>query len=112
ASSLALVAGCGSSDEGNGNGGGEGGNGDDGNGGAAQEYEGELNIWAGKNLPIIENFNPFAPAPLHGTEGAIFEPLMAYNKVGSGDPVELLATAADFNDDGTEFEITIREGVQ
>lgn len=107
ASSLALVAGCGSSD-GNGDGGSDNGNGN----GAEGGYEGEINIWAGKNLPIIENFNPFTPAPLHGTEGAIFEPLMAYNKVGSGDPIPMLATDAEFNEDGTEFTITIREGVE
>src|SRR5690625_4437616 len=108
ASSLALVAGCGSGDSEKKNNNGGSSNGE----GESQGYEGELNVWAGKNLPIIENFNPFTPAPLHGTEGAIFEPLMAYNKVGSGDPVPLLATDAEFNEDGTEFTITIREGVK
>lgn len=108
ASSLALVAGCGS--------GSSGGNGKNENGGSdagdSARYEGEINIWAGSETPITPNFNPFSPTVLHGTNGPLLEPLMAFNKAGGGDPVPMLATDREFSEDGTELKLTIREGVK
>lgn len=107
ASSLALVAGCGSGESGkNENGGGSAG------GGESEGYKGEINIWAGSETPITANFNPFSPTVLHGALGPLIEPLYAFNKAGGGDPTPMLATDYEFSEDGTEMTLTIREGVK
>jgi len=107
AASLTLLAGCGGGsdpaprDE-------ETAAGDEGSG----EHEDELVIWAGTQPPVNANFNPFSPAALPGASGPIFEPLFAYNKADDTEPVPMLATEADFNDDGTEMTLKIRPGVK
>lgn len=69
-------------------------------------------IWAGSQTPINANFNPFSPAVLHGVNGPLFEPLFAYNKAGDSDPVPMLATDSEFNKDGTEMTLKIRQRVK
>src|SRR5690625_4395724 len=111
AASLTLLAGCGGGSdpapraEETATGGEEGGDG-------SGEPQGELSIWAGTQPPVNANFNPFSPAALPGVNGPIFEPLFAYNKADDTEPVPMLATAADFNDDGTELTLMIRPGVK
>lgn len=101
ASSLALVAGCGSSDS------------DDSDSGEATEgYAGEIDVWGGKETPLVDNFNPFTPAPHHGTQGLIFEPLYVFNKSGDEDPTPMLATDYEFAEDGESMTIDVREGVK
>lgn len=82
------------------------------NDGADQERENELVIWAGTQTPVNANFNPFSPAALHGAKGPLFEPLFTYNSAQDSDPVPMLATEAEFNDDGTQMTLKIRQGVQ
>lgn len=70
-----------------------------------------LNVWAGSQTPITANFNTYLPDKLHATDGPIYEPLMIFNRAAAGDPEPMLGTAYEFNDDGTEITITLREGV-
>src|SRR5690625_2081289 len=111
AASLTLLAGCsGGSDpapraEETATGGEVGGEG-------SGEPQGELSIWAGTQSPVNANFNPFSPAALPGVNGPIFEPLFAYNKADDTEPEPMLATEAEFNDDGTEMTLKIRPDVK
>ncbi|MGO1460062.1 MAG: ABC transporter substrate-binding protein [Flaviflexus sp.] len=71
-----------------------------------------LTVWAGSNIPIVANFNPYSPTALHGALGGVYEPLFLYNKIQDVDPIPLLGEEATWNDDGTELEISLREGVK
>lgn len=71
-----------------------------------------LTVWAGSNIPIVANFNPYSPTALHGALGGVYEPLFLYNKIQDVDPIPLLGEEATWNDDGTELEIGLREGVK
>ncbi|WP_062070896.1 ABC transporter substrate-binding protein [Demequina sediminicola] len=71
----------------------------------------ELVVWAGATKPINQTFNPFSPQVQHVALGGIYQTLYYYNKAGSGDPMSLLGESFEWNDDGTELTITIREGV-
>src|SRR5690625_1598261 len=72
----------------------------------------ELVIWAGGTLPLSANFNPFSPTALHATHGPILEPLFAYNSAADTDPIPMLARSAEFNDDGSEMTLKVRQGVK
>lgn len=50
----------------------------------AQTETETLRVWSGNALPIVANFNPYAPGTqLHATNGALYQPLFHFNKVGS-----------------------------
>jgi peptide/nickel transport system substrate-binding protein len=99
ASGLTLLAtGCGSS-------------GDDGDKGSASKGDGVLTVWAGSQTPIVANFNPYAPTVLHAALGGVYETLFYYNKASAEAPTPMLGESFEFNEDGTELTITIREGV-
>jgi peptide/nickel transport system substrate-binding protein len=70
-----------------------------------------LNIWAGSQTPITANFNPYAVGVLHLANGGIYETLFSYNKVADTAPEPMLGTAFEWNEDGTELTVTLREGV-
>lgn len=72
----------------------------------------ELVVWAGAQQPIPENFNPFAPEVQHLALGGIYESLFYYNKASSGEPTPLLGESFEFNEDGTELTIQVRQGVK
>ncbi|WP_265520255.1 ABC transporter substrate-binding protein [Oerskovia flava] len=97
-----LAAGCSSSsnDEGN-----------DGDAPSTAEAR-TLNVWAGSQTPIVENFNPYAPGVLHAALGGVYETFFVYNKVQDDPPIPMLAESAEFNDDGTELTVVLRQGVQ
>ncbi|GGI04748.1 ABC transporter substrate-binding protein [Isoptericola cucumis] len=72
----------------------------------------ELVIWAGSQTPITANFNPYAVGVLHLANGGIYETLLAYNKLEDVEPTPMLAESFEWNADGTELTVTLREGVQ
>lgn len=79
---------------------------------AGGDTDRELVIWAGSQTPITANFNPYnAAAVLHLANGGIYETLFAYNKAADTEPVPRLGTGFEWNDDGTELTVTLREGV-
>ncbi|UED87882.1 ABC transporter substrate-binding protein [Streptomyces profundus] len=92
-----LVAGCGG---GSSSGGGDGASGTD-----------TLVVFSGASTDFQANFNPYSPTKLEGA-GTIFEPLFFLNTARQEDPVPLLGTAYDWNEDGTELSISLREGVE
>ncbi|KZM35529.1 ABC transporter substrate-binding protein [Oerskovia enterophila] len=99
ASGLTLLAtGCGTS-------------GDDGDQGTASKGDGVLTVWAGSQTPIVANFNPYAPTVLHAALGGVYETLFYFNKASSDAPQPMLGESYEFNEDGTELTIKIREGV-
>lgn len=71
-----------------------------------------MNIWAGSQTPVKANFNPYLPDLLHATQGPIYESLMIFNKAAAGAPTPWLAESYQFNEDGTEMQIKLREGVK
>ncbi len=71
----------------------------------------ELVVWAGATTPINQTFNPYVPEVQHLALGGVYEPLFYYNKAGSGDPMPLLGESFEWNEDGTQLTITLREGV-
>ncbi|WP_029251941.1 ABC transporter substrate-binding protein [Paraoerskovia marina] len=72
----------------------------------------ELVVWAGAQQPIPENFNPYAPEVQHLATGGVYETLFYYNKASSGEPTPLLGESFEFNEDGTELTIQVRQGVK
>ncbi|MBG6237329.1 peptide/nickel transport system substrate-binding protein [Mycetocola sp. CAN_C7] len=71
-----------------------------------------ITVFNGATGTITENFNPFSSTALQPTLGVIFEPLYWYNAAADQDPVPQLATAFEWNEDGTALTITTREGVK
>jgi peptide/nickel transport system substrate-binding protein len=70
-----------------------------------------LNVWAGSQTPIVANFNPFAPTVLHGALGPVYETLFVYNKAQAAEPTPMLGESFEWNEDGTQLTVTIRQGV-
>jgi peptide/nickel transport system substrate-binding protein len=79
---------------------------------AGVETDRVLNIWAGSKTPITANFNPYnAVSVLHLANGGVYETLFGFNKMADTPPEPMLGTAFEWNEDGTELTITLREGV-
>lgn len=59
----------------------------------------------------VRNFNPFSPdARLQASQGAIYEPMMIFNK-STGELVPWLATAYKWNSDNSELTFSLRPNV-
>jgi peptide/nickel transport system substrate-binding protein len=71
-----------------------------------------LNVFAGASGQFTENFNQFAPTPLNGTRGLVYEPLFFFNQAKADDVQPLLATKYEFGDGGKSLTFTLREGVK
>src|SRR3954451_1511846 len=67
---------------------------------------------SGNSGTMVENWNPFLPAQLGGTEGILYQALFYYNLATGAAPQPMLATAATWNSDGTQLKITTRDGVR
>src|SRR5690625_3355618 len=78
----------------------------------SQSVKQELRVWAGPTAPLTPNFNPFSAGVLPGVKGGVYESLFVFNPVADVDPVPLLATEAQFNEEGTVLTVTLREGVR
>ncbi|WP_410813880.1 ABC transporter substrate-binding protein [Micromonospora sp. 067-2] len=69
------------------------------------------------NLPggdqSTENFNPFSPTRIPGTDGFLYEPLFFYNNIkGLADkPLGNLGDSFSWNSAGTELTVTVKSGV-
>ncbi|MFV0634538.1 ABC transporter substrate-binding protein [Demequina sp.] len=72
----------------------------------------ELVVWAGATLPLNQTFNPFVPEVQHLALGGVFETLFYYNKASDGAPAPLLGESYEWNEDGTELTVKIRQGVK
>ncbi|GGO63016.1 peptide ABC transporter substrate-binding protein [Microbacterium nanhaiense] len=94
--SLALT-GCSSS--------GDGGNG--GNGGGAADT---LVVYTGQAGDYQINFNPYSPTKIGGL-GAIYESLFFVTNANTNEPKPLLGTEYAWNEDGTQLDVTLRDGV-
>ncbi|AWB85448.1 ABC transporter substrate-binding protein [Mycetocola zhujimingii] len=83
-------------------------------GGSDQDSSGdsEVVVYTGVTGDFAENFNPFIEGNLQSTRGVIYEPLFFYNITSGGDPEPLLGESFEFNDDGTELTVTMRDGVE
>src|SRR5690606_40461533 len=86
-----------------------GGGGDTSDGGDADR---PLRVWAGSQTPIEANYNPFAPTVLHGALGPIYEPLFFFNKTADTEPIGLIGESYEYNDDGTQITVTIKDGLK
>lgn len=91
-----VLAGCGGGD----------------NGAAGDGEVQPLTIHANDGNTHQANFNPFASAFLAGTRGFIYEPLLISTPMQPGEPIPWLAESLEWNDEGTEVTLTLREGVQ
>jgi peptide/nickel transport system substrate-binding protein len=69
-----------------------------------------LVAYTGQSGDYQINFNPFSPSRIGGL-GTIYEPLFFYNKAEVSEPVPLLATDQEWNETGTELNLTLREDV-
>ena len=69
-----------------------------------------LVAYGGQSGDYQINFNPFAPTSIGGG-GTIFQTLFFYNVLGDTDPTPRLGTEFDWNADGTQLSITLRDGV-
>ncbi|MCA5893774.1 ABC transporter substrate-binding protein [Isoptericola sp. NEAU-Y5] len=78
---------------------------------APGDKDASITVFNGSTGTINENWNPFSPTALQPTLGVIYEPLFWYNLAETSDPTPLLATGAEWNDDGSELTVTTREGV-
>ncbi|MFZ1381561.1 MAG: ABC transporter substrate-binding protein [Scrofimicrobium sp.] len=71
-----------------------------------------LIVFAGSQTPIQANFNPYSPGLLHATQGPIYESLMLFNRASVDPPTPILATEYEWNEDGTQMTVKLREGVK
>lgn len=69
-----------------------------------------LVAYTGQSGDYQVNFNPYAPTSIGGT-GTIFQTLFFYNIVRDAEPTPKLGTEFDWNADGTQLFITLRDGV-
>jgi len=69
-----------------------------------------LKAIANTNGKYTESFSPFASSPNDGTF-MIYEPLVFVDAI-NGQKTPMLATGDQFNSDGTQLSVTIRQGVK
>ncbi|QTX04082.1 ABC transporter substrate-binding protein [Agromyces archimandritae] len=71
-----------------------------------------LVVWAGENLPLVANFNPYSPTALNATAGKLYEPLFLYNSARADDPIPRLGESYEWSEDGRELTVGLRSGVE
>lgn len=70
-----------------------------------------LRIKAADTTMYQRNFNPYSGMPLQGASGLIYETLNVTTAMDVENPEPWLATAFEWNDDGTQLTVSLREGV-
>lgn len=80
-------------------------------GGSANAENQTLVAYTGQAGDYQPNFNPYSPSLIGGI-GDIFEPLFFYNQLRADEPEPLLGTEYEWNEEGTELTVTLREDVQ
>lgn len=84
--------------------------GDGGAGGNRGSSADTLVVYTGQAGDYQINFNPYSPTKIGGL-GAIYESLFFVTNANTNEPKPLLGTEYAWNDDGTQLDITLREGV-
>lgn len=69
-----------------------------------------LVAYTGQAGDYQKNFNPFSPSQIGGV-GTIYEQLFFVNQLGDGEFEPVLGTSYEWNEDGTELTVDLREGV-
>ncbi|MDQ0642750.1 ABC transporter substrate-binding protein [Microbacterium murale] len=69
-----------------------------------------LIAYTGQSGDYQLNFNPYSPTKIGGL-GTIYESLFFVTNVNTEDYVPLLATEYTWNEDGTQLDVTLRDGV-
>ncbi len=71
-----------------------------------------LNLPGGDQGP--ENFNPFSPTKIIGTDGYMYEPLFFYDNIKglAAKPVGELGDSFTWNSAGTELSVTLKSGIK
>jgi peptide/nickel transport system substrate-binding protein len=75
---------------------------------------GETILTVGRSSAAVQQvFNPYLPTTAYqlGSEGMIYEPLVQVNTTKAGDFKPWLATEWEWNDQGTELSLQLRDGV-
>lgn len=80
-------------------------------GGGSGSTDRALRVWAGDQTPVEGNFNPFSPTVLK-VLGPVYESLFLFNKAADTEPVGLLGDSYEFNDDGTQLTIELKDGLK
>ncbi|MFC5060047.1 ABC transporter substrate-binding protein [Saccharothrix xinjiangensis] len=78
------------------------------NSGGGGENADTLIVYTGQSGDWQLNFNPFAPSTLEGP-GTIFEPLFYFNRLRTVDPRPRLGKSYEWNADGTQLDIELRD---
>lgn len=83
-----------------------------GNDGGATGAGGDATLvaYTGQAGDYQKNFNPYSPSQIGGV-GTIYEQLFYVNQLGSGEFEPVLGTSYEWNEDGTELTVALREGV-
>lgn len=68
-----------------------------------------LVAYTGQSGDYQINFNPWSPSNIGGV-GTIYESLFFITNVNTKDPKPLLGKSSEWNDDGTQLTITLRDG--
>ena len=79
--------------------------------GSARTTANTLISYTGQSGDYQINFNPYSPSSIGGI-GTIYEPLFFVTNVNSDPPVPLLGTKSTWNKEGTQLDITLRDGVK
>src|SRR5207248_2959237 len=70
-----------------------------------------LTLLANASGDYPRNFNPYSPSAISGTQGMIYETLLAFNRL-NGDVKPWLASSYDLASDVTSVTFHLRQGVQ
>lgn len=80
-------------------------------GGGNDSEDRALRVWSGNQTPVEANFNPFSPTALT-VMGPVFESLFLFNKAADTEPVGLIGDSYEFNEDGTQLTVTLKDDLK
>jgi peptide/nickel transport system substrate-binding protein len=79
--------------------------------GSGSSAKDTLVVYTGQAGDYQLNLNPYSPSSIGGI-GSIYESLFFITNVNQEEPVPLLGTDYAWNEDGTQLDVTLREGVK